>query len=443
MLRGIVAVNKTLGIGSNGDQPFRSRLDSNVFGKYTSHSTLVCGKRTYKCMKDVNDPNRPVIEVNRHNADTVVADALEHGNVTICGGARLYERFLDRYDEFLVCWFNTEEKTDVSVADFLGCLSVRYIGTTMSLGDYHITKYVPRGCSPTKVQEVVSAAMESPYQFNKRTGHLVRMIPHPIIRIPMGIEVKAPYGEFCVVQLPADTARTQWIKGTLVEMLWMMRGRTDLAWLHERGVHVWDANYRKSRGIANDVPIPPDADIGSTYGRFWRDYHGCDQLQSLVDLMVDDPSSRRMVLQQWIPCQMRDAVLPPCVMSYTFTSVQENAYTRLDLAVMQRSSDVLTALSWNMTAAVALTAMLCATANMRISTPTRRYVPGVLTYVIANAHIYDNQESAATEYIKRPGHAYCSLAVTPRSDIGSYELEDLRVLGYQSNGPIDIGKMVV
>ena len=135
---------------------------------------------------------------------------------------------------------------------------------------------------------------------------------------------------------PLLTTKKMFWKGIVYELLWMLRGDTNIKYLNDNGVHIWDKNandFYKAK-LANAVEkaeqvqdVTPfytmidEGDLGPVYGKQWRNFNGFDQVEDVIDQIKNNPESRRIILSAWNPPQIKNVALPPChVMSQFYIS---------------------------------------------------------------------------------------------------------------------------
>jgi thymidylate synthase len=244
--------------------------------------------------------------------------------------------------------------------------------------------------------------------------------------------------------LPVSTLRKQAIKSIFYELMWFINGRTDLQYLHDKNIHIWDANVAametinvaamETINVAAMETINVAANVGETYGHQWRNFAntGFDQISYIDNLLANDKYSRRIVLSAWAPPNIfTKACLPPCHILYQFNVEYPNI---LHCNVYQRSSDVVLALNWNVVSAAFLTHMFAKNHDLK---------PGKLTFNIGNAHIYENQVEAAKEILSRKAKRYPVLNIKQKKSICEYTYEDMEILNYFPLPVIAIGAMAV
>ena len=166
----------------------------------------------------------------------------------------------------------------------------------------------------------------------------------------------------------------------LVELLWILNGRTDLQYLHNNGVKYWDADYKRSGRT--------DGNLGPVYGHQWRSFNGVDQLANLVADIKSNPTSRRLMVNAWNPVDIPNMVLPPC--HYGFQVYINEG--KLSLMWQQRSADVFLGLPYDIAMYGALLEMLAKGAGLE---------PGELIGQLGDCHLYSNHIKQAKEYLKR------------------------------------------
>jgi thymidylate synthase len=229
--------------------------------------------------------------------------------------------------------------------------------------------------------------------------------------------------------LPATTLRKQWIYGIFWELMWFLNGRTDLEYLWDKNIHIWDKNYEKAK---NQLQLNEN-DVGKIYGYQWRKFGGTfDQIKYVTNELKNNPNSRRIMISGWCPPQIFDnACLPPCHVSYNFNVVGKKLYCQ----ILQRSSDVALALSWNIISGALLTHMLANTCNLDATE---------LSITIANAHIYENHIPAVRQMIQRTPRQFPRISfTTKKTDIWDYVYNDFVVYNYDPYPNLYIGEMAV
>jgi len=179
---------------------------------------------------------------------------------------------------------------------------------------------------------------------------------------------------------PLLTAKKIYFNHAVTELLWILQGRTDLAYLHKHGVTYWDDNYNKSDR--------KDGTLGSVYGQQLRNFNGFDQLKHILLEIKENPSSRRIMASLWNPSDMSNMALPPC--HYGFQVYINDG--KLNLSWNQRSVDIFLGLPYDI-AMYGLLLIMLAKGN--------GYEPGQLIAFMGDCHIYNNHIEQANEYLNR------------------------------------------
>jgi len=172
------------------------------------------------------------------------------------------------------------------------------------------------------------------------------------------------------------------VKGELIAF---MRGYTDIRQFHELGVTVWDANLDAEYWV-NKRAHPHD--LGKIYGKQWRDFGGVDQFNKLIDSIIQDPTSRRLLVNAWNPTELDQMALPPCHVMWQVIIKDD----KLDLLMYQRSCDLFLGVPFNISSYCLLQALLAKVLG---------YKPGTFTHFLADAHIYKPHIELVEEQLKR------------------------------------------
>lgn len=238
----------------------------------------------------------------------------------------------------------------------------------------------------------------------------------------------------CSITFPLLTTKRMYFKGIVEELLWFLRGETDNKELQDRKVHIWDGNSSRDFLDSRGLKHLKEGDIGKSYGFQFRhfggeyvncntDYSGIgyDQFQSVLDLIKNDPYSRRIIISLWNPCDLSEMALPPCLFFYQFRVYGK----RLDLHILNRSNDMALGHPWNI-ATGAL--MLYIVSHMTDKTP------GYLIHSISDAHLYSNHMDAIKEQFDRKPFSFPLLNIKNRGqkDIKDYKYSDFELIGYEA-----------
>ena len=251
------------------------------------------------------------------------------------------------------------------------------------------------------------------------------------------------FGERMVFDLengsfPLITTKKVFLKGVIYELLWFLRGDTNIKWLNDHGVHIWD-EWADENG-----------DLGPIYGRQWRRWDGIDQIQQLVDGLKNDPYSRRHILSAWNVTELDDMALPPCHMMAQFyvepyqylkgwkvvsfdgnpnavrvpSNTNETNYClgTLNCQLYQRSADMFLGVPFNIAEYALLTMMLAQQTGLQ---------PGRLIWIGGDCHVYANHLDQVDEQLHRLPYDPPRMRITKAKDMFSYSYEDFHLEGYR------------
>jgi len=215
---------------------------------------------------------------------------------------------------------------------------------------------------------------------------------------------------------PLITTKRIHFRSVAVELLWFLRGDSNVKWLHENGVSIWDE-------WAN-----PDGDLGPVYGVQWRSWPApdgshIDQISGILDTLRTDPDSRRMVVSAWNVSDIPQMALPPCHALFQFYV----ADGKLSCQLYQRSADLFLGVPFNIASYALLVHLVAQQAGLGV---------GDLVWTGGDCHIYDNHHAQVTEQLSRSVLPFPTLEVRKAESLFDYTFEDLTVVGYEHHPAI-------
>ena len=213
---------------------------------------------------------------------------------------------------------------------------------------------------------------------------------------------------------PLLTTKKMHLKSIIYELLWFIRGDTNVRYLQEHGVRIWN-EWADENG-----------DLGPIYGAQWRNWNGdgIDQLAEVIATLKRNPNDRRMIVSAWNPSQLKAMHLPPCHMMFQFYV----ANGKLSCMLYQRSCDMFLGVPFNIASYALLTMMIAQVCGLKL---------GEFVHTLGDTHIYHNHFEQVKEQLKRVPLALPQMKINPDiKDINDFKFEDFELQNYQSYPPI-------
>ena len=212
---------------------------------------------------------------------------------------------------------------------------------------------------------------------------------------------------------PVLTTKKLHLRSIIVELLWFLKGDTNIAWLKDNGVRIWD-EWADENG-----------DLGPVYGKQWRSWAApdgrvIDQIANLVENLKTNPNSRRHIVTAWNPADVDDMALPPCHCLFQFFV----ADGKLSCQLYQRSADVFLGVPFNIASYALLTLMVAKVVGLE---------PGEFVHTFGDAHLYLNHLDQAREQLTREPYPFPTMKIADKRDLFGFEYEDFTLEGYQAH----------
>ena len=468
MFKIIVARDLNRGIGMNKDLPWKIREDMNHFKNLTTktknknkQNCVIMGRKTYESIpkkyfplknriniilsKTIKNIEKAIVLNSVDNVLDYVNKNKKHIEASyIIGGQNIYIEFLNR--KVVSEIFETEIESEYKCDRFLPTFEKNYnliniiSGTVKDLNNnknvvIKFNHYICENKEEKNYLELMNRILKEGLDKGDRTGTGTLSLFGQMLKYDIRDG-----------KLPLLTTKLVPFRLIVEELLWFLKGSTDARELQEKRVRIWDGNttreFLDNRGL-NHMPV---GDIGAGYSHQLRyfnaeyktceeDYEGkgVDQLKYVIDLLKNNPTSRRILFSYWNPSQLKDTALPPCHLLYQFyVNPKEN---EISCCLYQRSSDYFLANNYNAVSAIVLTTILGKISG---------YKPAEFTHFIADTHIYKNHIEQCNEQLKRipsmQPRFRLNKEIKTIKDIENIKYKDFKLINYYPQKAIK-GKM--
>ena len=240
---------------------------------------------------------------------------------------------------------------------------------------------------------------------------------------------------------PLVTTKKVFLRGIIHELLWFINGDTNIKYLVDNNVHIWDdwayKAYKNSidyKGETmqefvdkikvsdkNDPFVRMYGELGPVYGIQWRNFNGegVDQLANLIDQIKKNPNSRRLIISAWNPCEVDKMALPPCHSFMQFYVING----KLSCQLYQRSADIFLGVPFNIASYSLFTMMIAQVCGLK---------PGEFIHTMGDAHIYTNHVEQIKLQLSREPKPLPKMKINPNvKSIFDFKIEDFELEGYE------------
>jgi len=216
---------------------------------------------------------------------------------------------------------------------------------------------------------------------------------------------------------PVLTTKKLHLRSIIIELLWFLKGDTNIKWLKDNGVSIWD-EWADENG-----------ELGPVYGYQWRSWPNpkggaVDQITNLIDALKKNPNSRRHIVSAWNPALVDEMALPPCHCMFQFYV----ADGKLSCQLYQRSADIFLGVPFNIASYALLTMMLAQVCDLE---------PGDFVHTFGDAHLYHNHFEQTRLQLSRKPLDLPEMKINPQvKDLFAFTYEDFELIGYEAQGHI-------
>lgn len=215
-------------------------------------------------------------------------------------------------------------------------------------------------------------------------------------------------------KFPLLTTKKLHLRSIIHELLWFLKGETNIAYLKENGVRIWD-EWADENG-----------DLGPVYGSQWRSWptqsgEGIDQISNLIEQIKTNPDSRRLLVSAWNPAEVDNMALPPCHCLFQFYV----ANGELSCQLYQRSADIFLGVPFNIASYALLTYMIAQVTGLKV---------GDFVHTLGDAHIYKNHREQVDLQLSRSLLPGPQLVLNPNvSNLFDFTFDDIEIVNYESH----------
>jgi dihydrofolate reductase / thymidylate synthase len=476
----IVAIDQNYGIGKNGSIPWHSSRDLQQFAKLTTGHTVIMGRKTWKSLppskrplpnrrnvvisasglmcitdeKDGVDKKTTIPDVVYNNIESAIKSEtaritnFEKQKVFIIGGASLYNYCLTHplLREIYVTTLNDSYDCDTFI-DQAKLNDIIQPNNNLINHSHSIRDRTPV-CYTKSLLYSSETEYSCKYSLSYHGEDNYTQLAHGILmsgneRTTRNAVVLSQFGKRLEYDLrngfPLLTTKRMFWRGIVEELLWFLRGDTNVKHLKENGVHIWDGNTSRQFLDANGMTHLKEYDGGAIYSHQWRHFNaeyvdcdtnytgkGYDQIADCIDQIQHNPTSRRIMFSAWNPSQFKDMSLLPCHVSYQFyVDVDSN---ELSCMMTQRSADVFLGLPFNIASTALLTTLIAHHCDLK---------PSRIIINLGDTHIYGTHRGTMLQQLKNAQYGFPRVEIKCKKErIEDYTFDDMKLCQYYSHPAI-------
>lgn len=430
MFEVILAMDKNGGIGFKGVLPWKITTELQHFKTVTEGHILLVGRKTRETLPALS--NRTIwtlSESNFRDVDSVIKYIKFircQQRVFVAGGGQIYNEFFKNHLDVISKIHLSIVKGEYDCDTFVDLPPHLYVEKKVEFDDFTYYTLGQRHTDELQYLNLLSNTITDKPRFGRNGLVYSHFTSHLKFNLMNGF--------------PLLTSKKMFFRGIIEELLFFIRGDTDSKKLEAKGVNIWKENTSREFLDNNHFTSREDGDMGPMYGYQWRffnkpydsntDKKGLDQLNSVIDEIKRNPTSRRILLTDFNPLQVHEGVLYPCH-SIIIQFYVEDGF--LDMFCFNRSSDLFLGLPFNIASSALFLSIIANLTDLR---------PRFLNLSLGDCHIYAEHKVAVEEQLKRFIHAFPTLHITRKlSDIDDLRASDFEIQNY-THEPTIKAKMV-
>lgn len=420
----IVACDRNYGIGYKGGLPWHCSDELKIFRKKTKGSVLLLGRRTYEQLEKLNLPNRTLVMVSSTSENCrTLTDAVNYSKkiypnkkLFVAGGSGLFKEAL----------MHPELIDNVHISFMKGTYECDTNMPSLDLNEWVIQEQENHEFF---THNVLKYELEGEKQYKDLLQDVLSL---GTIRAGRNGETKSLFCRNMTFDLrkgfPLLTTKKMFFRGIVEELLFFIRGETNSKLLEEKSINIWKGNTDRKFLDSLKMESRQEGMMGPMYGYQWRFFgakydektgkpseKGVDQLSGIVNLIRNDPNSRRIIMTDFNPAQADQGVLFPCH-SIVLQFYVDNNY--LDMFCYNRSQDMFLGTPFNIASSALLLTLISRITNLQ---------PRYLHMSMGDIHIYKQHYEHAKEQITRMNYRF----PTMRIDKQIHEIVDVENLTYE------------
>lgn len=427
-------------IGLDGTIPWFDKDEMKIFKEKTNNSILIVGRKTFENLNvtSILERDNIIYVISRKNSNddeqtqnivyfndinhAIFSARTSHKNIFVIGGSEIYSYFLHNrlIDTMHISIMNDTYTCNIPIPNF----------------DEHLRNFEIKNTKecPTFIHyELEYSGKNNNLYENYYLDLLNEVIEHGDVRQTRNSITKSLFGGHFKLNLqsgfPLLTTKKMFIKGVIEELLFFIRGDTNSKNLENKGVNIWKMNT--SRDFLDKMGFYdyPEGEMGPMYGYQWRNFgsQNFDQLRYVIDMINNDPFSRRIIMTDFNPIDAQKSVLYPCHSIILQFYVNEN---NLDMYCYNRSQDLFLGTPFNIASSALLLMIIAKITNKN---------PRFLEIGMGDVHIYENHINSAKKQILRIPYKFPEIILPDfktLEDVEKLSFNDFKIVNYKHHSEI-------